>query len=367
MKKNQLMFFKVIRYKGIRDLHLSGLKRVNLITGENNIGKTSVLEAIFINANSESIDGTLSAIASIGVSRNSKVALPEHHKKIMVNGRNFKTDFTLLISPLHLESNCYNSVLFYREHSGDVEVTLTETEYENFVYKALKGVPNGLLYSYAGFMSYNKSLLVALEMDKIKDIFNTVDNVKFLNTLGWSDQEIVRTYSQIAIEDNEELVNESLNMIGVEGNFKVIGQRPKISTIGTRRDVILNYLQSKNYYHVSTLGYGTSQLINIVIGIINCQNGIMLIDDIEAGIYFNKYDRLWEVILTLSEKMNCQLFITTYSKEVIESFARVSKRLDAQDISYILLVKNKKRELKSISLEFSDIMESVVNQGHEIR
>ena len=38
--------FKIIYYRGIRDLELQGLNEINILTGNNNSGKTSVLELI---------------------------------------------------------------------------------------------------------------------------------------------------------------------------------------------------------------------------------------------------------------------------------------------------------------------------------
>lgn len=52
---------------------------------------------------------------------------------------------------------------------------------------------------------------------------------------------------------------------------------------------------------------------------------------------------------------------------MLESFARVAKKLDQQDISYTLLVKNKQQKIKTISLDYDSLMDSVINQGHEVR
>src|SRR5436853_7260436 len=40
--------FTISRFRGIRDLKLEGLGQINLLVGENNSGKTSVLEALFL-------------------------------------------------------------------------------------------------------------------------------------------------------------------------------------------------------------------------------------------------------------------------------------------------------------------------------
>jgi predicted ATPase len=41
---------KIAGYRGLRDLSIDGLGRINLLVGKNNSGKTSVLEALYLMA-----------------------------------------------------------------------------------------------------------------------------------------------------------------------------------------------------------------------------------------------------------------------------------------------------------------------------
>jgi len=51
---------------------------------------------------------------------------------------------------------------------------------------------------------------------------------------------------------------------------------------------------------------------------------------------------------------------------MLESFARVAKRLNEQDISYTTLVKNKQQEIKALTLDYELLQDSLA-QAHEIR
>ena len=42
---------EIVKYKGFENLKLENLSQVNIISGENNIGKTALLEALFLNNN----------------------------------------------------------------------------------------------------------------------------------------------------------------------------------------------------------------------------------------------------------------------------------------------------------------------------
>ena len=39
---------EIVEYKGFKNLKLENLSQINIISGENNIGKTALLEALFI-------------------------------------------------------------------------------------------------------------------------------------------------------------------------------------------------------------------------------------------------------------------------------------------------------------------------------
>jgi len=60
------------------------------------------------------------------------------------------------------------------------------------------------------------------------------------------------------------------------------------------------------------------------------------------------------------------VFAITHSKEMLESFARVAEKLEEQDISYTLLVKNKQQEIKTISMGYEVLLNSLA-QEHEVR
>jgi len=51
--------------KCFQDFKASGFKRVNLIGGKNNIGKTAFLEACYINVYSDDVDTIITAIFNI--------------------------------------------------------------------------------------------------------------------------------------------------------------------------------------------------------------------------------------------------------------------------------------------------------------
>ncbi|MBQ3768671.1 MAG: ATP-binding protein, partial [Prevotella sp.] len=57
--------------------------------------------------------------------------------------------------------------------------------------------------------------------------------------------------------------------------------------------------------------------LNIVAGSANPMNTAILIDEIDNGLHYSAYKKLWEAIFALATTTNKQVFVTTHSKETL--------------------------------------------------
>ena len=88
---------------------------------------------------------------------------------------------------------------------------------------------------------------------------------------------------------------------------------------------------------------------------------VILIDEIERGIYYKNYRKLSEIIIDLcKDNQNIQLFITTHSKEFLEAFNEALLESEKDNFSLFSL-KNKKEKLDVVhytSKELKDTLET---------
>jgi AAA15 family ATPase/GTPase len=136
-------------------------------------------------------------------------------------------------------------------------------------------------------------------------------------------------------------------------------------------DIINDMLQvfldsSQKFQNVVELGHGLKRYIAIISSILINKDGFLFLDELENGVHYTKLDKLWEIILTISKQQNVQVFATTHSKECIESYARVAKKLEDEEITFIELGKNDENEITSIVYEYDDILNQVA-QHQDIR
>jgi len=141
-----------------------------------------------------------------------------------------------------------------------------------------------------------------------------------------------------------------------------------ISKDGTKKGYspVAYTFRGKDYIPISELGDGLKRFIFMLLAFYKVgENGYIFIDEIENGIWYKNYDLLWKNLFYLSNLFNTQLFITTHSKELIQSFLRVSKKEDFDDLALIELVK---KEDKIDYLMFNqDTLELELENDFEVR
>jgi AAA15 family ATPase/GTPase len=191
-----------------------------------------------------------------------------------------------------------------------------------------------------------------IHRQNIDDIFKNIKlNIQFLDG-GVTDKELEFMYGILQEQNKEYLLVQYINMLdSTIKNFKFIHSTPK--------------LQIKDkYLHLSNFGDGLKSYISIICALNTCKNGVLFLDELENGIHYTKLDQLWELILSISKEQNVQVFATTHSKEMIESYARVAKKLEDDDTYYFEMYKNiKKENIEMRALDINQLEYELTHQG----
>ena len=321
--KHFLEWITVEEFKCFSNFHAEGFKRVNLIGGKNNVGKTALMEAMYINVCSASVETMTTAIRNIKSAR-----------EFINDGHSVADEETSNAYSVNLLENTKS----YKSRSNVIE-SLFLVKNEHGIKEYLMRISQIVIKINARDFSYNHQFPIG--------VINITSD-------GLSDDEVNYVFDFIQRGDGELILNKFLNEFDDNiRNFKIIGGKPQCKVNDIYRDL-------------TEFGDGLRSYISIICSFYACKNGYLFIDEIDNGIYYEHFDRLWEIILTLSKEMSCQVFATTHSKEMLESFARVAKKLEEQDVSYTTLVRNKSNELKAITRDYEMLMDSM-EDGREVR
>ncbi len=94
---------------------------------------------------------------------------------------------------------------------------------------------------------------------------------------------------------------------------------------------------------VANVSGGVNKLISILLAIANMPKGIILVDEIENGFYYDRLTAIWSLLLRFSQEFNAQIFATTHSLECIRSLQPLLED-NPQSFSFIRL----QRKLNSV-------------------
>ena len=82
-------------------------------------------------------------------------------------------------------------------------------------------------------------------------------------------------------------------------------------------DVYIGFEGLNELLPLGMTGDGLRRYLNIVAASANPMTNIILIDEIDNGLHYSAYKKLWEAIFALATATNKQVFITTHSKETL--------------------------------------------------
>ncbi len=119
------------------------------------------------------------------------------------------------------------------------------------------------------------------------------------------------------------------------------------------------------FYNLNEFGDGLGKFIYFIMLLLSEKESIILLDEMENGIHYTQLDRLWEIILTISKEQNIQVLATTHSKECIESYARVAKKLEDREITFIEMCK-REEDIKAFVYPYDWFIDEI-EQEHEVR
>lgn len=326
------------RYRGICDLVINQLGVVNLIVGDNNCGKTSVLEAMQLFRTS----GGLANVYKIARQRE-------------------------LIAVLSGNSIYENIICMFPHDGSNLEIELS-------------GVCNGKSIEYSLNGTETKVLIDTKELEKTSyqyredtvgeletDAFDGVASLKY--GLEEHHEEIhINRFSRIsgiAVRPNEHLKIVYVSPFEhLKGN--VISQIVKNdaykeiclsalqlfdkniedmmvfrSDVGNRP---VEYLKHKKLGNMplSTYGDGIKKVLALSNAIAMATGGILLIDEIETAIHKKYYDDIFQFVVKACEQFDVQVFISTHSIEAIDGILS-TQGYDNQEITDNIQVVTLKR------------------------
>jgi len=312
---------EIKRFRGIEHFRIEKFSRINILLGRNNVGKTSILEAIFLLTGMS--NSTLPHL--INTIREGRPTAMERLNWLFYNG---DIHVPILISDAPYRSVQIDPVLGLEDGNGATPIYSVS----GVKIKALKlrFSDNGTegevsFYEKEGEISLEKSsykeTIVADYLPSNRVKANLFSNIKAVIQGGKK----ARLVEIIKLFDSNTL------------NFEMIDNEL--------------YIQLSNLTQlvpVSFIGDGLQRFIGIFAAVLNPTNSVVLIDELDNGLHYTVLEQLWKNLIDLSIENDTQLFITTHNEESLSSLATVLEEEEEEpDLTVFSVKMTKKAGLKA--------------------
>ncbi len=295
-------------FRAFQSLEIEGLKRVNLFTGRNNSGKTSVLEAVYL------LEGETPAprarqlfrnrgLADAGIVHQSALDMPW-----ATLFRNLAVDTDIEISGLADGENRGASLTTRLDKAGrhamnDDRKFVAIERLRNMLIGTRTPVPaNAVRENWIGITSDRNENVGGEGIELNPGSF-------LLSGARRNQRELVIEFGAFEVEKKDVLVVEALRI--VEPRLR------GLSTILSGGSPLLHadLEGSERRLPLAVVGDGMLRLLDIVFAILQNRGHSVMIDEVENGFHYTVLPMVWKLIFRLAAEYDVQVFAVTHSQE----------------------------------------------------
>lgn len=317
--------FRVRNFRGLHDLKVSSLDRINLIAGKNNIGKTALLEALFLHYIPNNPD--------IGLRIDNFRGLEGFDPQEPLYDLFWSFDTELDIE--------FRAMGDWNRSSRTLVIKLMEVDVSQ-----VNIGPQGSVEpqpqpesSVASIISKDK---VVLEyVDEFKQRFTSeawvieapislgvqgqafrsrregigrAAKATYLGTRqGYRSQQDAERFGRLEVEGRHGSIEDVLRR--VDPRIKRLTVVPRVGIPVIHAEIE----GSRRLLPLPLLGDGMVKLSSLALAIGDARDGMILVDEIDNGLHHSVLESVWIGIAEFAREFNVQVFATTHSKECIRA------------------------------------------------
>jgi len=342
-------------FRRFEKITLSNIGQFNLIVGDNNVGKTSLLEALLFSIEK---DKYIENLAFAYINRKNITKILDNNQEKYVIPTNFIEDFIK-------KDVSDKELIFELEENRNYWYYKIRTAKREELKDKFEQVINVDKDDYLSFISDNSAIEIAelrLIIKKIRPD-NSIKSSLIPFGKGF-DKDLALMY----FENIERKKTERNAFID---SMKVF--IPKIERIIADTENGEIHIEEEDFDVSAPLhqyGEGANKLFRILVQLSQQKGKKLLIDEIDAGIHYSHFSTFWKTIISVAHNNNVQIFATTHNIECVKYFADILKDDDFkayQNNSRIITLRDlPNRAIKAYTRSYDEFEYELTNE-FEIR
>lgn len=298
---------EIKNFRGIDHLKIDDFSRINVFLGQNGSGKTSILEAILMLAGMSNpmLPQSINILRSRGTSgqfldvryffHNFILTTPPEVSSEQMDGRG---RHLALKMPFAFDEQTQVTIPIGQIQRSDAMAQVNQVEMSFDV------TADDVIHRYKSSITFNQQGLI-----KERKVAEGYQEKLYASLIPAS------LAVQNATNDLAELVKRKMKHLVVD---RLVHFDNRITNIEVLADGVFVGIEGvPELLPVSMHGDGMFRYLTIVAASANPVSNIILIDEIDNGLHYSVYKKLWEAIFALATTTNKQVFVTTHSKETL--------------------------------------------------
>jgi AAA15 family ATPase/GTPase len=317
---NHFSYLDIITYRGLENLKIDKLSKINLFAGINNSGKTSLLEAVYLLCKQNDFGSLVDILR-----RRGKIPEGQISAKWLAD----QINNTIKLKAVFDNNNCDVELKSFDEENSSIDrsvylksVEIT-THYENYELESITRILQGIGRE--------------TQADTIKILCPTVFSSPFFlnepfNYTGFYHKSV-----------QSKLLPKIISFIGE----KFIHTVKDIRLVDEFQRFLVIDDDFEKALDLTSYGEGLQRIFFTSLLFASAENGIVLIDEFENAIHIELLEIFAAFIHSLACEFNVQVFLTSHSKECIDSFIKSVPADQKNDFSFHALVKGENGKINS--------------------
>ena len=346
---------EIRNYRGFESYAVRNLAPVNLVVGQNNVGKTSILEAAQLLQSSS----PLSLLAT------------NYFRRIGTDPRRpvgFEPSRTLpgsfLESAFFGHSAAALTAIGIRDGSGRrLSISISDQNMTEEGQLSLENdLPNSNLIVDSFIDGRHSERAILMEDGSVerwprllRNFSSSVVPSEQVPPEGLSHGDLSALAVKVLVHAEEQRLLEAMQIL--DSSIQNVIFLPGSDRSSRHKELILLAKEGKRLL-LSSFGDGMRRMLGLALAFVNARGGQLLIDEIDSGLHYTKLEDMWRLVIKTSSDLDCQVFATTHSSDCLKGLRdALEKEPDLAD--HVAVHKIDRRLTTAITLRGANLLEAL--------